>query len=538
MKYNFAKKPALKALSLFAASLFLAPGAFAAADSFFDGSRVTAVATDAPSAAAEAPETKSAPAAEKVTKKALRETNDEVMALRQQVWAGKIPPAQFYSGVQAIYARRFGQDYAPKVSAFLDHEAANAPRPEQTVDFSRMTEAERANFFTEMPKGSELHMHLTGAIPADEMMKMGDQLGIDISTANVRILLGKDLAAYGVDPAKATIKIGEMSPELRAAVTEKLVSHDDEDFGAFLQKWLIIGPITNDARSYYPMMRSMAAYAKRQNIVYLEILVSGYPSSQDAAAAAAKRVQAETGVTIRLIASSGWNQKSDMVDAWTAKADELRGQNAGVVGYNMVNNEKISPLNHYESFKKMRDRQSQLLISLHAGEQSGTAGNIVNDLLLGANRYGHCTHVTEDPLAEAVLYENKMGCEVSLISNQKTRVMTDLSGHPVPKLLGWKVPVIPSTDDPGVFKSDLGEEYAKEQSQFGLSWDELKEMSRNGIRYSFADAQTKAVLMKDLNKRLKTFEKSSAFRKYRLDQAVPARRPIEIVQLKPSLNPQ
>jgi adenosine deaminase len=451
---------------------------------------------------------------EKVSKKSLRQANDEVLKLRLRVWQGWIPPVEFYAGVQKIYERRFGPDYGTKVQAFLDLEATRAKRVSQAVAFDHMSAVDRDAFFIAMPKGAELHLHLTGAIPAATIMAIGEQLGADIATVGIAKLLKiKDLTGFGIDSTWKTIKVAQMSPELRAAATEALITHDGEDFPAFLNKWNIIGPITADPRAYYPMIQAMATYANRQNIVYLELMVSGQVDVLQAAVDAAQRVQAETGVTIRIMPTSSWGTKQELVDASMAGANSLYDK--GVVGYNMVADERISPLGHYASFEKLRKTMSHLQISLHAGEQPGTAGNIVNDMLLNVKRYGHATHAQENPLAETVLYNNKTPVEVSLISNQDTRVMSDLSHHPMQKFLAWNVPVIPSTDDPGVFKSTLSEEYDKGQKQFGFVWSEIKEMSRNGIRYSFADAKNKALLMKDLNRRFKEFENSPLFKKYK-----------------------
>lgn len=480
------------------------------------GDQTPVTTTGAQAPAAPAP---SFPAVDDST---LKKANDDVLALRQKVWAGQLPPDQFYPQIQQAYAQRFGPDYAAKVKAFLDAKAAAAPRSAQTVDFSAMSPQQREAFFKDMPKGAELHLHVTGGIPPEKILEIGEQLGTELPAANIEAVLRvKDLSAYGVDPAKAQFTVGELPAKLRADLASALVTHDGENFSQFLDKWKIIGPITTNDASYYPMMKYMADYAKSQNIVYLELLVSGIPAVQQAAADAAKRVQTETGVTIRLIASNGWYSTKQQDQDAIAKAEALSSQ--GVVGFNMVADERLPPLNHYDAFAPLRDKLSKLSVSLHAGEQAGTATNIVNDLLLNVKRYGHATHVEENPIAEALLYENKTPVEVSLISNEKTLVMPDLSGHPEPKFLAWGVPVIPDTDDPGVFGSTLSREYRTAQSQFNLSWDQLKEMSRNGIRYSFADAATKARLMRDLDKRIRAFEHSPEFKQFHVKPGHPVR---------------
>lgn len=454
------------------------------------------------------------PVHEPVSDQSLQEANAEVMELRSQVWSGAVAPSDFYPRVKQVYERRFGSDWEKEIHAFLAQQGRRGTASAQTVDFARMSDSEREAFFRAMPKGAELHLHLTGGIPADVMMQIADQQGTELPVENIKkILKVGDLDAYGVDRTQKTIKVGEMSPALRAAVTEAMITHPDEVFADFLNKLLIIGPIISDPRAYYPMMRSIADYAKEQNIVYLELMVTGQSPLLEAAVDASERVQAETGVTIRLIASTLWGTDNKLLDERMANSASL--QSRGVVGYNMVANERISPLTHYEAFKKLRERVPRLAVSLHAGEQTGTASNIVNDLLLGVQRFGHATHVEEDAAAAAILYSNRIPVEVSLESNLKTQVVPDLSGHPLPKFLAWNVPVTLCTDDPGVFKSTLGQEYDTAQAQFGLSWDQLKKISRDGILYSFADADTKTRLLADWDRRVREFEASPLFASHR-----------------------
>src|SRR5262249_21361510 len=119
---------------------------------------------------------------QKVSAKSLRAASQEALALRQQVWDGALAPDQFYPAVQQAFERRFGADYGPKVSAFLDQEAARASKP-RAAAFDRMTPAQRQKFFQAMPKGAELHLHLTGAVPGDKILDIGEQLGTKLPVA-------------------------------------------------------------------------------------------------------------------------------------------------------------------------------------------------------------------------------------------------------------------------------------------------------------------------------------------------------------------
>lgn len=448
-----------------------------------------------------------------VNAKTIEAANQEVLALRERVWKGEIEPARFYAEAESIYVRRFGQDYGDRVRAFLEDEAKARAAASGGVRFQDMSEQDRREFFRAMPKGAELHFHLTGAIAPEVLLEIAESLNTEFATKDLAAALKKDLSTFGVDPAREKIATRDMSPELKDAVRSALVSHEGESFMDFLTKWKIIGPITKDPRAQYPLLKHVAQKAREQGILYLEIIATKDPDLLAAMAASVDRVERETGVTLRLIGYAAWNAPKDAVDAIMAASQRLSPN--PVVGFNMVANEMPGPLPHYESFKKLREGLSGLSVTLHAGELPKSSPNIVNDLLLSPQRYGHATQVEETPLAMATLYANKTPVEISLISNQKTLVVSDLSRHPLPKLLAWRVPVILSTDDPGVFQSTLSQEYELAQRQFGLGWEDLKRISRDGIRHSFLAPKDKERLSRELETRLGAFEKSEVFRKYR-----------------------
>jgi len=454
---------------------------------------------------------------EPVNAQSLRQVNTEVLKLRQSVWDGSTAPADFYPQAVQIFTRHYGADYGAKVHGFLDGEAAVRSRPQDVVDFSGMIDADRKEFFTAMPKGADLHVHLTGAGSPKTWMDLAARFDTKFPTDAVAAQLKHmqlDPAALGLDLSQPTISAGQMSPAMRDALGSSLVTNDcDKTFMDFLNKWQIIGPISGDVRVFYPLLKQLALSAKAQNIPYLEVIESSDPSILETVAADSRRVEQETGVVVRMLAYNMWGDPKEQVDRGMDAANRLSG--SGVVGYNMVANELNRPLQHYGSFNRLRQTMKNLRVTLHAGEVPGSADNIVNDMLLNAKRYGHATQVESDPIAMAMLYSNKTPVEVSLISNMDTGAMKDLSNHPLPKMLAWGVPVILASDDPGVFDSTLSKEYDLAQRQFGLSWGELKRISRDGIRTSFLDTATKRRVLAELDRRFKVFEQSDLFLKHK-----------------------
>jgi len=74
--------------------------------------------------------------------------------------------------------------------------------------------------------------------------------------------------------------------------------------------------------------------------------------------------------------------------------------------------------------------------------------------------------------------------EICLTSND---VILGVRGsrHPFPEYLTAGVPVTLATDDEGVSRIDLTNEYLRAAETYGLGYRQLKQLSRNSLTYSF-----------------------------------------------------
>jgi len=85
--------------------------------------------------------------------------------------------------------------------------------------------------------------------------------------------------------------------------------------------------------------------------------------------------------------------------------------------------------------------------------------------------------------------------EINLISNLLLEYISDFSQHPFPEYLRVGIPVALSTDDRGMWDSNLTDEYYVAVHEFNLSWEELVQMGRNSLKFSFVDEPTKQRLL-------------------------------------------
>jgi adenosine deaminase CECR1 len=180
------------------------------------------------------------------------------------------------------------------------------------------------------------------------------------------------------------------------------------------------------------------------------------------------------------------------------------------VGLNMVGIEENGhgyPARFLEAFRALRVRYPTLALSIHAGEMDGNDSHIRDTLLLGASRIGHGVNILKDPDTLLLLQQTRrVLIEINLISNRLLEYTPDLTKHPFPELLRTGVPVCLNTDDRGMWDSNLTDEYYTAVTTYNLSWDEIVQLGRNSLTFSFIQPDAKAKLLADYDRAVAAFE--------------------------------
>jgi aminodeoxyfutalosine deaminase len=154
------------------------------------------------------------------------------------------------------------------------------------------------------------------------------------------------------------------------------------------------------------------------------------------------------------------------------------------------------------AFRAARD--AGLHSAPHAGETVGP-GEIWAALReLGAERIGHGIGAAADPALLAHLARHGITLEGCPTSNVCTGAVPSLREHPLPRLLAAGVPVTLATDDPGMFHTNLNDEYLLCHSQFGLGADELAELARAGARAAFCTEATRSAILAEIDERTRS----------------------------------
>ena len=143
--------------------------------------------------------------------------------------------------------------------------------------------------------------------------------------------------------------------------------------------------------------------------------------------------------------------------------------------------------------------------TMHAGEL-GDVRNPRDALLLGAERLGHGVRLNEDPVTLQYAADRHIPIEINLTSNLKLQAVKDIAQHPFLAYLRLGLPVSLSTDDEGIFLTDINDECVLAVEQTDVTYSEYKEMAFNSIRTSFASEDLKQRLLRELQVRFDRFE--------------------------------
>jgi adenosine deaminase len=149
---------------------------------------------------------------------------------------------------------------------------------------------------------------------------------------------------------------------------------------------------------------------------------------------------------------------------------------------------------HMDMFRFLSARYPTVPLTLHAGElalglvpPADLRFHIRDAVDAGARRIGHGVDIGYEDDAAGLLAEMKarhVAVEINLSSNDGILGVKG-TDHPLPMYLAAGVPVVLSTDDEGVSRSDMTHEYQRAVQEQGVDYATLKQIARNGLTYAF-----------------------------------------------------
>jgi hypothetical protein len=428
-------------------------------------------------------------------------------------------------------------------------------------------------FLRQMPKGGDLHNHLTGSIYAESYMRWAAEDQLCIVVATFALAQGPCDAATGKPPAGAVMQNSALYNQTIDAWSMRGWPPGINGHHHFFQTFLKFGAIPRSRDG--DMLAEITAHAAAEHVSYLELMLTpdgGVASrlGREAGWPAGAPGPAEFGQLRQKLLMSGWGEvqerakqrldaaearRRDILKCGTSGADagclvtvrylaqvlragppeevfaqilagfELSTSEPRVVGLNLVQPED-DPVAvrdfslHMSIIDFLKPLYPKAQITLHAGEISN--GLVPPDVLRfhirdsvrrgHATRIGHGVDVMQEDDPYGLLREmaaRKVLVEIALTSNE---LILGVSGarHPIRTYLQYGVPVALATDDYGVSRSNHTLEWVKAVQEHALDYVTIKRMVRNSIEYAFVDQPTKARLKQALENAFHQFEQQEA----------------------------
>lgn len=238
----------------------------------------------------------------------------------------------------------------------------------------------------------------------------------------------------------------------------------------------------------------------RQNILYAEIFLS--PVIHE-------RKGVSTVATMRLIQELADRKRRahgfrcqflfDAVRQWGVESCAYNAELAeaclvfGVAGIGIGGDESALPAAAFSQIYR-RAKAAGLKLTTHAGEYAGPASVWDAIFHLQPERIGHGIRAIEDPLLLEEIRNRGITLDISLTSNLRTGVCSNLQDHPVRKINAAGVPFTLNTDDPALFSTTLGHELMLGSSLLDLESTDVENLMMTALNASFLRPEEKARL--------------------------------------------
>jgi adenosine deaminase len=419
-------------------------------------------------------------------------------------------------------------------------------RAAKRLESIRSDPAELLNFLERMPKGGDLHHHLTGAVYAESYINYAVEDGDCIDRATFKIV------ALPCDPSKGQLPATEAVSNFvfRNLVIDawsiRNFNPTSEDRDVRLHFFATFGKfdlVTN--KHWGEMLAEVAHRAGAQTEIYLETMLT--PDQGDAirlgrqvtwnddfatmrsqllaagmadvVAAGRKhldegelkmrqvlgcdsaRPDVGCGVTVRYLNQVLRAFPKEQVFAQMLAGFEIASADPRVVGINLVQSQdEFNALNDFDLQMRMLDYlhgvYPKVHITLHAGEltpgevkpEELAASHIRKSIEIGhAERIGHGLDViyeTDAPGLLAEMAQRHILVEDCLYSHE---VVRDMKGREnvLPIYLRAGVPVALATDDEAIVRSQLTWYFRRAVEAYDVDYATLKRMVRDSLEHAF-----------------------------------------------------
>lgn len=402
------------------------------------------------------------------------------------------------------------------------------------------------DFVREIPKGGDLHTHLSGVPYAESFLQWAAKDSMCINTTSWLIV--EVPCAEGFSPVSAILADTTLSNQAIDALSMRNFPLNPPLFGHdhFFNTFSLFGAVTGAHKA--DMLAEAATRAAEDNTDYLELLLTFQPAplnslaegqawtgdletwyqavidpirlllpleaatidvlmAQERAILACQgpAPPAACGTTIRFIQQVIRTASHQRVFASLILGAEMAARDPRIVGVDLVAPEDdAASLSNYTLHMQMlvflKKKYPSLNINLHAGELTAalvTPSDLSSHIsqavrVAGARRIGHGVSLKSEPDWQDLLAEmarNRIGVAILLTSNAQILGVTG-EDHPFRTYMSAGVPVMLSTDDQGVSRGSHTGEFLRAITTYGLGWDDVRRLVRTSLEISFLAGQS------------------------------------------------
>jgi adenosine deaminase len=397
-------------------------------------------------------------------------------------------------------------------------------------------------FLKKMPKGGELHYHLAGSIYAETMLEYAKKKPFCMDVKHYTLALNKNCDTLTSKTLSEHPSIYENY--IRDWTMKDFVPGKDSGHDHFFNSFIKFDPIMREFRPQF--IAEVIKRAANQNELYLEImdipdnakstqfgnLISStddysynlrtlldnedfqqnirytirqtkqmHQQSRKLLNCNKNPSSKQCRVTARYQYYILRNQPFEKVFAQAVNAFEVASKSPLTVGINIVQQEDgdyslRDYTNHMKLIAFLHKKYPNVRIALHAGELSPTTVDTPRDMtfhinqavnIAHANRIGHGVDIRyEDNTQQLIetMVKKQIAVEINLTSNSWI-LQTEGKSHPLKYYLTNNVPIVLSTDDEGILRTEITKEYTRAVVDHGLSYQQLKQAARNALTYNF-----------------------------------------------------
>lgn len=339
----------------------------------------------------------------------------------------------------------------------------------------------------QMPKGAVLHAHDTGLLSPDYVLELTymKDLYVCFQKSQVQFLFSENIPKTPCavkwqllsDARLSSSNVEKFDADLRKHFTlvvsnpKEVYSDVNAAWRKFQQYFITTGPLL----SYKPVWEqyfydTLKAF-REDNVMYIEIR-SVLPELYDLDGNVYDSV--ETALIYKEVLDRFMEDYEDfygakliyapfrMVDTKTVKkyidiAKEIKRLAPDfLAGFDLVGQEDIgAPTKDFLS--ELEEAKSELDFFFHAGETNwyGTSSdeNLLDVIALDTKRIGHAFALIKHPVLLEEVKKRGIALEVNVVSNVVLKLVDDVRNHPLAAFLAQDLPVVLSSDDPGVWEA-------------------------------------------------------------------------------------